>query len=332
MNIQHNIQLKPYNSFRTKAKAKLFCEPKTVEELCQIVKHHTNEKKLVLGGGYNLFFTKNFDGLVIHLQLKGINIRYEDDKVVEIEANASENWDDFVTYCVTNNYAGVENLSLIPSSVGAAPIQNIGAYGTEINEVITLVRTVHIETGEQKEFTNEMCKFGYRDSIFKRTGEYIITSVVFRLQKAFTYKQKYVDVVNELAGIENPTMMDLRKAVVKIRTHKLPDYETLPNAGSFFKNPFLTYQEKENLLHLLPDATIHIVEEDCFKTSAAFLIDKAGYANKRKGMVGTYKHHSLIIVNHGTEKGAEILDFVEDIQRSVHSQFNIWLEPEVRIY
>ena len=174
MNIKHNIQLKPYNSFRTKAKAKLFCEPKTVEELCEIVKQYTNEKILVIGGGYNLFFTKNYDGLVIHPQLKGVKTCYEDDSVVEIEANSSENWDDFVEYCVDNNYAGIENLSLIPSSVGAAPIQNIGAYGTEVKEVITLVRTVHIETGEQKDFTNEMCEFDYRDSIFKRTGQYII--------------------------------------------------------------------------------------------------------------------------------------------------------------
>ncbi len=332
MNIQHNIQLKPYNSFKTSAKAKLFCEPTTVDELCEIVKHHSHEKKLVLGGGYNLFFTKDYDGLVIHPQLKGTKICYEDDNVVEIEANASENWDDFVAHCVANNYAGIENLSLIPSSVGAAPVQNIGAYGTEVEEVITLVKTVHIETGEQKNFTNEMCEFGYRDSIFKRTGKYIITSVVFRLKKEFTYKQKYIDVVNHLAGIESPTMKDVRNAVVMIRTSKLPDSDVLPNAGSFFKNPFLTYKEKENLLKLLPNATIHKVDESCFKTSAAFLIDKAGFKNRRNNMVGTYEHHSLIIVNYGTEKGTDILDFVKQIQQSVQSQFKIWLEPEVRIY
>lgn len=332
MNIQHNIQLKPYNSFQTKAKAKLFCEPKTVEELCEIVKHYTNEKILVLGGGYNLFFTKDFDGLVIHPQMKGINICYEDDKVVEVEVNASENWDDFVEYCVTNNYAGVENLSHIPSSVGAAPIQNIGAYGTEVKEVITCVKTVHIKMGEQKEFTNEMCEFGYRDSIFKRTSKYIITSVIFRLQKTFTYQQKYIDVINELADIEDPTIMDVRNAVVNIRNSKLPDCEVLPNAGSFFKNPILTNEEKKNLLYLLPKAAIYKTDENYFKTSAAFLIDKAGYSNKRNKMVGTYKNHSLIIVNYGTELGKEIVDFVKEIQESVHSQFKIWLEPEVRIY
>ena len=332
MNIQHNIQLKPYNSFRTEAKAKLFCEPKSVEELSKIVRHYSDEKKLVLGGGYNLFFTEDFEGLVIHPQIKGTNVWYEDDSEVEIEANASESWDDFVDFCVNNDYAGVENLSLIPSTVGAAPVQNIGAYGTEAQDVITLVRTVHIDTGEQKDFTNEMCEFGYRDSIFKRTGKYIITSVVFRLQKSFTYKEKYIDVANELANVMNPTMMDVRNAVVKIRTRKMPDCDLLPNAGSFFKNPFLTYEEKENLMGLLPNATIHIVNENCFKTSSAFLIDKAGYSNKRHGMVGTYEHHSLIIVNYGTEQGKEIVDFVKEIQQDVHTQFNIWLEPEVRIY
>lgn len=332
MNIQHNIQLKPYNSFRTKAKAKLFCEPETVEELSEIIKLHTNEKKLVLGGGYNLFFTQNFDGLIIHPNKKGINIRFEDNNTVEIEANASESWDDFVAFCVNNNYAGIENLSLIPSTVGAAPVQNIGAYGTEVGEVILLVKTVHIETGEQKVFTNKMCNFGYRDSIFKQTGKYIITSVVFQLQKEFTYKQKYIDVVNELEDIKKPTLKDVRRAIMNIRNRKLPDWEALPNAGSFFKNPFLTYQEKENLLKVLPDATIHKVDDIYFKTSAAFLIDKAGFKNKNNKKVGTYKHHSLIIVNYGSEEGSDILDFVNEIQQRVHSQFKIWLEPEVRIY
>ena len=332
MNVQHNIQLKPYNSFRTEAFAKLFCEPESVEELSEIVKQYTNEKMLVLGGGYNLFFTKDFDGLVIHPQMKGTNIWYEDDSTIEIEASASERWDDFVGYCVTNNYSGIENLSLIPSTVGAAPVQNIGAYGTEVKDLITLVRTVHIETGEQKDFTNEMCEFEYRDSIFKRSGKYIITSVVFRLSKSYAYQEKYFDLTLELEGKENPTLMDVRNAIVAIRTRKMPDYDLLPNAGSFFKNPFLTYDQKEELLQILPNATIHFVSENCFKTSSAFLIDKAGYCNKRSGLVGTYEHHSLIIVNYGTKRGKDILDFMKEIQQDVQAQFNIWLEPEVRIY
>ena len=332
MNIRHNIQLKPYNSFRTQAFAKLFCEPTTVDELSKIIKRYPEEKKLIIGGGFNLFFTKDYDGLVIHPQIKGTNILYEDANLIEIEASASENWDNFVEHCVNNNYAGLENLSLIPSSAGAAPVQNIGAYGAEVKDVITLVRTINIHTGEQKDFTNENCEFEYRDSIFKRTGDYVITSVVFRLKKQFTYKEKYVDLTNELKGNKYPTMKDVRDAIIRIRTRKLPDYKLLPNAGSFFKNPYLTYEQKENLLVKLPNATIHNLNENCFKTSSAFLLDKAGYKNKREGLVGTYKHHSLIIVNYGTEEGKDIVNFVEQIQNSVHSQFDIWLEPEVRIY
>ena len=332
MNIRHNIQLKPYNSFRTQAFAKLFCEPTTVDELSKIIKRYPEEKKLIIGGGFNLFFTKDYDGLVINPQIKGTNIWYEDANLIEIEASASENWDNFVEYCVNNNYAGLENLSLIPSSVGAAPVQNIGAYGTEVKDVITLVRTINIHTGEQKDFTNENCEFEYRDSIFKRTGDYVITSVVFRLKKLFTYREKYVDLTNELKGNKYPTMKDVRDAIIRIRTRKLPDYNLLPNAGSFFKNPYLTYEQKENLLVLLPNATIHNVNENCFKTSSAFLLDRAGYKNKREGLVGTYEHHSLIIVNYGTEEGKDIVNFVEQIQQTVHSQFNIWLEPEVRMY
>ena len=332
MNIRHNLQLKPYNSFRTQAFAKLFCEPTTVDELSEIIKRYPEEKKLIIGGGFNLFFTKDYDGLVIHPQIKGTNIWYEDANLIEIEVSASVNWDNFVEYCVNNNYAGLENLSLIPSSVGAAPVQNIGAYGTEVKDVITLVRTVNIHTGEQKDFTNENCEFEYRDSIFKRTGDYIITSVVFRLKKLFTYREKYIDLTNELKGNKYPTMKDVRDAIIRIRTRKLPDYNLLPNAGSFFKNPYLTYEQKENLLQLLPNATIHNVKENCFKTSSAFLLDRAGYKNKREGWVGTYEHHSLIIVNYGTEQGKDIVNFVEQIQHTVHSQFNIWLEPEVRMY
>ena len=332
MNIQHNIQLKPYNSFRTQAYTKLFCEPESVAELSKILKSYPNEKKLVLGGGFNLFFTKDFDGLIIHPAMKGSNIWYEDANLIEIEVSASTNWDDFVEFCVANHYAGIENLSLIPSTVGAAPVQNIGAYGTEVKEVITLVRTVDIRTGEPKDFTNEMCDFEYRDSFFKRTGNHIITSVVFRLKKLFTYREKYVDLTNELKKNKYPTLREVRDAIVRIRTRKMPDYNALPNAGSFFKNPYLTYEQKEKLIRILPNATIHNVTENCFKTSSAFLIDKAGYKNKRDGMVGTYEHHSLIIVNYGTEKGKDIVNFMEQIQHTVHSQFNIWLEPEVRVY
>ena len=332
MTTKYNVQLQPFNSFRTKASAKIFCEPQSAEELSEIIHTFPDEQKLVLGNGFNLFFTKDFEGLVIKPAIRGIHILSETDQFVEIEACAAEDWDQFVAYSVKNGYAGIENLSLIPGSVGASPVQNIGAYGTEAMDVITKVKTVELQTGNYKEFSNEECGFGYRDSIFKRTGVYVITSVVFKLEKSFQYKEKYIDLSRELEGISSPDLTQVRDAIIRIRNRKLPDYKILPNAGSFFKNPVLTEEEKDQLQQQLPDVPIYNVGEGQFKTSAAFLIDKAGYKGKRHRMVGTYTRHSLIIVNYGTENGKEIVDFMHKIQQEVLQQFGVLLEPEVRIY
>lgn len=312
--------------------AKMFCKPQSREELTEVIRTYPNEKKLILGAGYNLFFTKDFDGLIIKPDMKDIKLISENEDFVEIEAGAAIEWDKFVSECVKRGYSGIENLSLIPSSVGASPVQNIGAYGTEVKDTIVLVKTVNIETGELKEFTNEECEFGYRDSIFKRTCRYIITSVVFRLSKSFKYKDKYIDLSRELEGNESPSLSQVRDAIVKIRTSKLPDPAILPNAGSFFKNPVLTIEEKDALLIKLIDAPIYNIGENSFKTSAAFLIEKAGFKGIRRGMVGTYKNHSLVIVNYGTNNGKEIADFASEIQGEVLKQFDIKLEPEVWIY
>ena len=332
MIIKHKEQLQPYNSFHTKASAKIFCEPHSAEELSRMVRFFPVEEKLILGNGFNTFFSKDFEGLVIKPAIQGIRTLSETDHFVEIEVGASVDWDSFVAYCVEKGYAGIENLSLIPSSVGASPVQNIGAYGTEVMNVIGKVRTVELENGDYKQFSNSACKFGYRDSIFKRTGLYAITSVVFRLQKSFQYKEKYIDLSRELEGVSSPTLRQVRDAIIRIRNRKLPDYRVLPNAGSFFKNPMLTIEEKEQLQQKLPDAPIYNAGENLFKTSAGFLIDKAGYKGKRRGMVGTYELHSLIIVNYGTDKGQEIIDLMQEIQQEVQQQFGLVLEPEVRIY
>lgn len=332
MIIQNNTQLKPYNSFRTEAVAKLFSAPESIEELKELIDKFSNEKKLIIGNGFNLFFTKDFDGLVIRPSMKGISVINEDEYSIEIEAMASENWDDFVEYCVQNNYSGSENLSLIPGTVGSAPVQNIGAYGVEVEDIITKVSTIDINTGNFVEFSKEECQFGYRDSIFKRTQQYVITSVVFKLSKTFTYKEKYIDLSRELEKVSNPSLANVREAIIRIRTRKLPDYRQFPNAGSFFKNPILTKDQKEELQLRLVDAPIFNVGEDHFKTSAAFLIDNAGFKGKRKGMIGTYEHHSLIIVNYGTGNGGEIVDFMKDIQKSVFEKYAVDLEPEVWIF
>ncbi len=332
MKVQNNIQLQNYNSFGTKAIAKLFCEPETQEELSEVLKQYSNEQKLVLGAGYNLFFTKDFDGIVIKPSMKNIEVIWEDEDHVEIEAGAGVEWDKMVEDCVLKGYAGIENLSLIPSSVGASPIQNIGAYGSEAKDTIVLVKAVDLITCKYIEFTNSECQFGYRNSIFKSSCRYIITSVVFRLSKSFTYKEKYIDLSRELKDVETPTLKQVRDAIVKIRTRKLPDAKTLPNAGSFFKNPILTLEEKNSLQRIVVDAPIYNIGDNNFKTSAAFLIEKAGFKGKRKGMVGTYEHHALVIVNYGTNIGKEISDFANEIQEEVLKLFGIRLEPEVWIY
>lgn len=330
--IHHNFQLQPYNSFRTRAEAKIFATANTIDELKNILKKYPNEEKLVLGNGCNLFFTKNFDGLVIKPQMEGISIIGNTDEYVDIEVGAAQDWDQFVEFCVERGWSGIENLSLIPGSVGAAPIQNIGAYGVEVKDVITEVNTIEIATGAVKTFKNSECNFEYRDSLFKKTRQYIITSVVFRLSKSFVYHKKYKDLKHELSATPLPTLRQVRDAIIRIRKRKLPSHIELPNAGSFFKNPVLSKTEKDNLLTKLPNAPIYPVANDSFKTSAAFLIEQAGYKGKRIGNVGTYINHALIIVNYGTNNGQEIENFKHEIQKSVNDKYDILLESEVWIF
>lgn len=332
MQVEKNIQLKAYNSFRTEAVAKLFGKPESAKDITEILKQYPDEEKLILGSGCNLFFTKDYDGIVIKPNITGIKTLSEDDFGIEIEVGAAEDWDSFVEHCVTNGWAGIENLSLIPGSVGAAPIQNIGAYGAEVKDVITQVNTIDIDTEEVVVFDNKSCMFDYRNSIFKQTRKYIITSVVFRLSKSFTYRERYIDLNNELQSIASPTLSDVRNAVIKVRTRKLPNHIDLPNAGSFFKNPILTSQQKETLLNILPNAPIYNAGEQLYKTSAAFLIEKAGYKGKRNGNVGTYEKHALIIVNYGTSKGKDIAAFMQEIQKVVQAKYGITLEPEVWVF
>lgn len=332
MNIQHNIELQPYNSFKTKAVARLFAEPQSTEELDEILKQFPDEKKLILGSGFNIFFTTRYDGLIIKPAMGGIDLLSETDRDGLIEAGAAEEWDNLVAYCVTAGLSGLENLSLIPGSVGASPVQNIGAYGTEVKERIVQVKAVDLMTRQVRHFTNDECGFAYRDSIFKRSSRYLITSVVFRLDKSFIYSDKYIDLSRELEGVESPTLLQVREAVIRIRNRKLPDYTLLPNAGSFFKNPVLSKEEKERLQRRAVDLPIYNVGENRFKTSAAFLIDRAGYRGKRRGLVGTSEQHSLIIVNYGTDNGAEIVDFMHEVQTAVQQQFGVRLVPEVSIF
>lgn len=335
MDYYRQTQLKDYNSFRTEALAKLFCSPNSIEELRQCLKDYPNEKKLIIGGGCNLFFTKDFDGLVIYPNIKGLREsadEEEEDEDIFIEVNASENWDEFVSYCVERGYAGLENLSLIPGTVGAAPIQNIGAYGVEVKDTIHEVVAIDMETGETLSFSNAECEFEYRDSIFKRTNKYLVISVVFHLKRTFVYTPRYFDLNKELEDIAEPSIQDVRDAVIRVRQRKLPDERILPNAGSFFKNPYITREQTDKISKEFVDLPAYTQKNGTIKTSAAFLIDKAGYRNKRIGNIGTYQNHPLIIVNYGSPDGNDIVSFMKEIQQSVKEKFDIELEPEVRIF
>ncbi|MDR2950364.1 MAG: UDP-N-acetylmuramate dehydrogenase [Dysgonomonas sp.] len=335
MDYYRQTQLKDYNSFKTEAQAKIFCKPSTIQELRQCLSDFPDEKKLIIGGGCNIFFTKDFDGLVIHPYIKGlreISDEEEEDEDIFLEVNASEDWDEFVAYCVERGFAGLENLSYIPGTVGAAPIQNIGAYGAEVKDVIREVVAVDMETGETVSFSNAECEFGYRDSVFKRTNKYLVISVVFHLKRTFVYIPKYADLNKELEDFEEPSIQDVRDAVIRVRQRKLPDEKVLPNAGSFFKNPYISKEQADKILIDYPNLPAYPLKDGLIKTSAAFLIDKAGYKGKRNDNVGTYPNQPLIIVNYGTSDGNEILSFMHEVQKAVKDTFGIELEPEVRIF
>lgn len=333
MEYHKHYQLKDLNSFRTEAYAKIFYSPTNIDELKQCLEDYPSEKKLILGGGCNIFFTKDFDGLVIKPAFYGLHEASSDeDDDVYIEVRASEDWDSFVAYTVERGFSGLENLSLIPGTVGAAPVQNIGAYGAEVKDCIREVVAMDIHTEEVISFANNECEFAYRDSIFKRRNMYVILSVVFHLKRTFSYIPKYLDLNRELETVENPTIEDVREAVIRVRRRKLPDEKELPNAGSFFKNPYITTEQAERLREEYPDLPTYPYKEGWVKTSAAFLIDKVGYKGKRIGNIGTYPNQPLIIINYGSSNGNEIVAFMEEIKSVVKQNFAIELEPEVRIY
>lgn len=333
MDYDTRTPLRDYNSFKTEAFAKIFCCPRNTEELLKCLSDFPEEKKLIIGGGCNIFFTQDYDGLVIHPDIKGIReVSSEEDDDIFIEVMASEDWDEFVRYTVDRGFSGLENLSMIPGTVGASPVQNIGAYGAEVKDCIREVVAIDMETNEIVSFANHECEFAYRDSLFKRTKRYAIVSVVFQLKKTFAYIPRYHDLNKELEGVEEPSITDVRDAVIRVRQRKLPDEKVLPNAGSFFKNPYITKEQAERLKEKYPELPAYPYKENLVKTSAAFLIDKAGYKGKRVGNLGTYPNQPLIIVNYGTTDGNEIVNFMNEIRQVVKSQFEIDLEPEVRIF
>ena len=336
MHIQHNFQLKDYNTFQISAFAKAFISVKNYDELVQVLNENVNQKKFILGGGSNMLLTQNIDALVIHVDIKGISIISETENNVVVRCNAGENWHEFVLYCIDHNYGGLENMSLIPGNVGTTPVQNIGAYGVEIKDRLVSCEAIHIQTQKPKVFSNKDCNFGYRESIFKNIikDEYIITSVDFLLtKKNHKINIAYGDIIAELEKytIENPTIRQVSDAVIAIRKSKLPDPKELGNSGSFFKNPIISIQDFAIAKQKFPDIKFYKMSDSAIKVPAGWLIEQAGFKGKRFGDAGIHKNQALVLVNYGGATGQEILAVSKDIQNTVFKKFGIWIEAEVNI-
>lgn len=336
--MQENFSLKPYNTFGVDAKAKYFAEINDVEELKEAISFSRSQDLQILffGGGSNVLLTQDFDGLVIKLNLKGISSQSFNIYESVVTAKAGENWHEFVMFCLDKNLGGLENLSLIPGNVGTSPMQNIGAYGTEIKDVFVECKVLNLETLEIEAFNLQQCKFGYRDSIFKQEGKgkYVILEVSFRLsRKNHRIKTEYGAIQTELQnlGIKNPTIQDISRAVINIRQSKLPDPKQIGNAGSFFKNPTIPLSQFEDLKQKFENIQGY-PNGDFVKVPAGWLIEQCGWKGKQIGNVASHKLQSLVIVNAtGEATGKEIFDFSTEIINSVKEKFGIELEREVNI-
>jgi len=334
MNIQENTSLKPYNTFGIDAKARFFTKVSGLKELKEALLFAEAQTIpiLILGGGSNILLTQDFLGLVIKLELKGIKVLQEDSEKVLVSVGAGENWHEFVLFAIAQNWAGIENLSLIPGTVGASPMQNIGAYGVEIQQVFDHLKALNRKTLELETFSAEECQFGYRESVFKHKlkDKYIICEVVFQLSKIPLINISYGAIKDTLAEMkaENPGIKEVSDAVIAIRQSKLPNPAEIGNAGSFFKNPTISESTFEKLKNQFPEIPGYKVDEG-IKVPAAWLIDQAGWKGFRRNDIGVHNKQALVLVNFGKGKGKEIQELSQEIQQSVEEKFGIKLSPEV---
>lgn len=336
MKLFENYSLKNLNTFHVDVRAKKFIIIENTDDLSLVFKEIdlSAEKFLVLGGGSNILFTKDYDGIILHLSFRQLAEVNSDDEFTYIKSEAGMIWDDLVKFAVEKNLGGIENLAMIPGTVGAAPIQNIGAYGQELSESLLQVEYFDLTERKIKSLTNEECKFGYRDSVFKNLSNkyFIITSVILKLRKNPSLELSYGNVASKLAecGIKNPTIKDVSNIIRKIRSEKLPDPEFIGNAGSFFKNPVVDQKTFQSIQEKFPDVP-SFKQENKIKIPAAWLIEKSGMKGIRIGNVGTFPNQPLVIVNYGNASGEEILEFSKHIRQKVRNTFNIELIPEVNI-
>ncbi len=336
MEVRNNYSLKKYNTFDVDIKCSCFVESDNEDEFLEFVAMYEfePEEMLILGGGSNFLFTGDFDGTVFFPTMKGISVVDEDERSVWVRVGAGVVWDDFVIWAVERNYGGVENLSLIPGHVGAAPVQNVGAYGMEAKDTIRSVETIDIEKARKLTVDAKACRFGYRDSIFKREwkNRFIVTYVTFELAKQPVFKLDYGSVRDEVAKHgEEICLRTIRQAIVNIRNAKLPDVMALPNAGSFFKNPVVSQEFAEKLRGQYPEMPVYSADEGCVKLPAGWLIEQCGWKGKQLGHAGVYDRQALVLVNRGDATGVEIALLANEIKKSVFVRFGVFIEPEVNI-
>ncbi len=337
--IHYNHQLRPYNTFHISTTAAAFATFDSVDQLQELMlyqkQHPFEENPLVLGGGSNMLFTKPYNGWILKNELKGISVLGETDEFVFVECGGGELWHDFVLHSIANNWAGAENLSLIPGCAGASPIQNIGAYGAEIKDVFHELQAFHLYDNTAVKFSLEECKFGYRESVFKTKfkSQFAITSVTFRMRKQPVFNTKYGAIEQQLEkmGVTQLSIKAVSDAIISIRSSKLPDPQQVGNAGSFFKNPVVNNSQFE-ALKLNHPGMPHFTDHAGIKIPAAWLIEQCGWKGYRKGDAGVHPHQPLVLVNYGNASGAEIYDLSEAIVQDVQSRFGITLHREVNIY
>ena len=337
MEIKENHPLKKYNTFGVDVVARYFADIRGDDQIVEVLNsdYHKRIPKLILNGGSNILFTKDFDGLVLKISTGGIELIEDNHDHVLIKANAGTDWDEFVTYCVENDWAGLENLSMIPGNVGAAPIQNIGAYGVEQKDCFHELEAIEIATGRKSVFARHACCFGYRDSIFKRNlkGKYIISSVTYKLSKYPDFNIKYGSIGQELKNmdVKHISIRSVNEAVRRVRASKIPSPEEIGNAGSFFKNPVIDKSKYYKLTNNYPEIVAYPVDKTHYKIAAGWLIDSLGWKGKRRGDAGVWHSQALVLVNYGNATGQQIFELASDIKKSVSDAYGIDLEMEVNV-
>jgi len=336
MQLREEISLKPYNTFGIDVRARFFAEALTEEDVIGLAGSldDVHLPLLILGGGSNILFTKDYPGTVMKISTKGIRVLNENEDTVWVKASAGENWDDLVKFCVVNGWGGLENLSDIPGNAGTSPVQNIGAYGVEMKDTFCELEAFDLESKGKTIFSNEECGFGYRESIFRLQykNRFIILNVTFRLKKKPVLCLDYGNIREELAHmkVDHPGITDVREALCHIRSRKLPDPAVTGNAGSFFKNPVILSQQFETLKQSFP-GVVSFPQEGKIKLAAAWLIDQCGWKGKQVGNAGVHSTQPLVLVNHGNATGSEILQLSSAIRDSVQEKFGVVLETEVNI-